>query len=361
LGLTFDKLGVGIAQRWNLPEKIISAMSIGPIQTDRPLLQVERLAALAELSNQLCEVVSNAGSVQDCTQELNALLRQHRGYLQLEEAELLKLFELAQDSAERRYRALFGSATRDCRFARTLSLRSSERSYSREGGNTPAPAAESGAACAVPGKEASPQSATQRVARAKPQILRLELGRPLESESSKGTAQDEASWLELETTHGRVSREASTTKDLELLTRELLTKLAQYLRVPRIILMRTTPSRRELVVVGGMGDDIDGLCRSLSIPLQAARSAADPFSQAFHARRDSMIDDAFASNITRRLPQCYYEAIGSTRLAILSCGVLGVDPLVLLMDVEPPGQLPSRQQIDRLGDIRLTLARIAPA
>lgn len=359
LGLTFEKLGVGIAQRWNLPSKMISAMALGKVKADRPLREVEKLAALADLSNQLCEVVSNASSLEACSEDLNALLMQHRGYLRLNQNELAQLFGFAQESAEKRYRSLFGSATKSSRFARTIAATSADGVPARVAAMGAAETAEKpydkNGIRMTTDKEVKP-----RELQAKPQIVPLQLVRPRQQEAPPPNPTGEAIWLELSGIHSRISEALQTSKDVEPLFRDLLAKLAQYLGVARIILMRAAASRRELVVVGGFGDDIEGLSKSLRIPLQPSRAAADPFSQAFHARRDSSIDDAFAANVIRRMPQCYYEAIGSTRIAVLPCGVLGADPLLALLDVEPPAELPSRQQLENLSEIRLTLARVAP-
>jgi hypothetical protein len=140
----------------------------------------------------------------------------------------------------------------------------------------------------------------------------------------------------------------------------LLQALAQELTVPRLLAIRAAQSRRELVPVAGIGEDVDGILKELRIPLLPARTATDPFSLCYHAHRDFLIEDVFAPRLAALLPQRYFEVIGSSALGLISCTHPASQPLVLLMDVDPPRQLPDAARFATLTRVRMALARIAP-
>jgi hypothetical protein len=140
----------------------------------------------------------------------------------------------------------------------------------------------------------------------------------------------------------------------------ILNALVEHLDVPRVVLLRATQSRRELAAVAGLGDDLDGIVKELRLSLPSARSAADPISLCYHTQRDYFFPDVFAPRVVSTLPQRYFEVMGSTSLALLGCSCKGYQPLVLLIDLEPPRQLPTSASVTQLAGVRAILARVAP-
>ncbi|WP_300337606.1 serine/threonine protein kinase [Accumulibacter sp.] len=62
LGLSFEDLGIGIAQSWGFPKLIVSSMRKLPAgSVRRPVNSEDRLRVLAALSNELCALVADAG------------------------------------------------------------------------------------------------------------------------------------------------------------------------------------------------------------------------------------------------------------------------------------------------------------
>jgi HD-like signal output (HDOD) protein len=65
LGLSFEDLGVGIAQSWGFPRLIVSSMRKLPVgSVRRPVNAEDRLRVLAALSNELCSLLAAAGGEQ---------------------------------------------------------------------------------------------------------------------------------------------------------------------------------------------------------------------------------------------------------------------------------------------------------
>lgn len=367
LGLSFRKLGIGIAQRWNLPSNVIATLSIVPKRTGTPTSDPERLAALADFSNRLCEIVSSAASPEVRSAATQSLVRQYGSRLQIPGEDLAAVVAFAQQSAEQRYCSLFGLTIRSAHQPRCVTTSKMEvastpsrvqRVAARAGGTqTQGEDANRSPQDGAP-RDTNEHILTRRTT-VQTRVMPLQLGRVLDApEDSTDSAKLERALLE--ETHTEVITHLEQGGSAERAMYRLLDALARYLHVPRILLTRATSSRRELVVVGGIGEDIDGIGRALRFPLASARAASDPLSLAYHSGHDFYFDDVFAPHVTRWLPQCYYEVVGSTCLAVLASGARSGHPLVLFMDLDPPHQLPSREHVEVTADVRAVLAGIAP-
>jgi hypothetical protein len=68
-----QKLGIGIAERWRLPKPILRTMSAVPSLGGQHAREEDRVVELAEISNELCEIVCNV-SEQDKLADFRAVL-----------------------------------------------------------------------------------------------------------------------------------------------------------------------------------------------------------------------------------------------------------------------------------------------
>jgi serine/threonine protein kinase/HD-like signal output (HDOD) protein len=360
LGLSMHKLGVGIAERWRLPSKIIGAMSSIPERSGRLTREEDKLAALAEFSNGICEIVTGEYSTEQRTAALKTLLGRHKNLVQLEEDELKELMQSTQKSFEQRYASLLGAATRDCRFARAVATLSGQEAPNAV---KEAAAVQRAIVCEQqsrdPGNPVAVTPGVLRDAKPKRQITRLQLAKRLEPETKDPGSPSGLAHASLDSLAAKALGDSQSSPVNELLI-SLLQALAQELTVPRLLAIRAAQSRRELVPVAGIGEDVDGILKELRIPLLPARTATDPFSLCYHAHRDFLIEDVFAPRLAALLPQRYFEVIGSSALGLISCTHPASQPLVLLMDVDPPRQLPDAARFATLTRVRMALARIAP-
>lgn len=378
LGISLHKMGVGVAERWRLPPKIMSAMSTIPERTGKLRREEDRLASLADFSNQLCEIVASDLTGDERSTALKALLHRHGNLIRLQTEDLTTLLHSTQQSFERRYTSLMGAAAKSSRFARGVATLSGQDPVPE----TPHPVIVDSAATNLEKDRNVSESAQQRLAlaeptpvaaphakprpksvlreRAKPQIARLQLAKSVHIDEASERAEEHFETSPLNVAAEQCLAEFASTGPSEPLVVSLLTALQRYLKLPRILALRATLNRRELTIVGGIGEDVDGLAKELRIPLSAARTAADPFWLAFHSNRDALIEDVFSPKSVKLLPQRYYEAIGSTSLAILACNAKGEPPLVLVMDFEPPLRMPTNEQLAALATVRQVLAKVAP-
>jgi len=97
LGLSFEDLGVGIAQSWGFPRLIVNSMRKLPVGSiRRPTNAEDRLRVLAALSNELCSLVAAAGGEQP-QKELRRIVARFGEVIELDEQglqrTLVKSFE----------------------------------------------------------------------------------------------------------------------------------------------------------------------------------------------------------------------------------------------------------------------------
>lgn len=364
LGLSMHKLGVGIAERWRLPGKLIGAMRVIPERTGRLARDEDKLAALAEFSNKLCELIAGELRGEEQSTAMRTLLNRHKNLVQLDEDNLTNLIQDVQRSFEQRYTSLLGTAIKDCRFARAVATLTEQQDTGQRAVGTPQPARgirklESVAAAAPRARSASTASSSPRASTHKPRIVPLQLAKYLEPEQQLASPPSPAQPAALHDLLVQALDAQGSTNHDQLLIR-VLRALAQELNVGRLLLLRATQNRRELAAVAGHGDHIEEIMKELRLPLLPARTASDPFSICFHAQRDFLIDDVFAPRVVRTLPERYFEVIGSSSLALLWCGVPSSPTLILMIDTDPPRQLPSAERFAALGRVRTALAKLAP-
>ncbi|WP_313951910.1 protein kinase domain-containing protein [Accumulibacter sp.] len=95
LGLSFEDLGVGIAQSWGFPRLIVNSMRKLPAGNIRRPVNIEdRLRVLAALSNELCAVVADAEPEQQ-QKELRKIVARFGDVITLDEQGLRRTLEKA--------------------------------------------------------------------------------------------------------------------------------------------------------------------------------------------------------------------------------------------------------------------------
>jgi HD-like signal output (HDOD) protein/tRNA A-37 threonylcarbamoyl transferase component Bud32 len=304
LGTTMPKIGLGVAERWHLPKLMRMAMASNP-SPDAPLTREEdRLGALAKLSNDLCHIIAS-GERQNYKPMLQRLLLSHRRLLTLNDQDVSGLLGVVCKSFERRYSALFGPYHRKSRFLFNARVMNGE-----------APPAER-----PPAEPLRPED----VARIEQAVVSLNEGlvRKLPADA---------------------------------LVAQAIQALAQGLGAPRAILLRQTPDRKELEVRYALGDESGTLKTQLRVPIT---QGGDIFSSALRTGKNVVVEDALGPGVVRRLPQRYFEALGSAAFALYVCVSRGYPSCLVLVDADAPEGLPTRERVKATKSLRELLAKIA--
>jgi HD-like signal output (HDOD) protein len=119
LGLSLRKLGLGVAERWRLPKPLLGVMSNVPGLSGRWAREEDRMVALAEFSNELCEImVFESAQIQPLA--IENLLMRYKSLLTVNLATLAELLQSVQESFDRRYSSLLGLDSTKSRLSRNV-------------------------------------------------------------------------------------------------------------------------------------------------------------------------------------------------------------------------------------------------
>lgn len=373
LGLSLQKLGIGIAERWRLPKPIIRTMSAVPGLTGQFAREEDRLVELAEFSNEVCDIVANAPEQQRST-AISTLLVRHKSLLTIDQDKLAQLLQSVQQSFEQRYASLLGLEAKTSRFCRNMSTMVSQpevavkEAPAKEGSalqarDVPALSVQEPEMAAVASVQ-MPGAIRVRAARPRPQAQRIQLAKINVTSAVTGTSVpgEPAETMSLANDSGmrRIDELRSVLerdgRSEKLFTR-ILSLFAEIVGLPALLVLKATSDRSELVIASGVRDDVESLMKEFRVPLVPARLQGDVFSQAYHRMRDVVIEDAFAARATASVPQRYYETIGSPSFALYSCTCKGVAHALVLVECESPRQLPSPERLARVAELRPLVAR----
>ena len=119
LGLSLRKLGLGVGERWCLPKPILGVMSNTPGMSGRWAHEEDRIVALAEFSNELCEIVASE-SAQTRPLAIGNLLLRYKALLTIDPETMAQLLQSVQESFERRYSSLLGLDSTKSSFSRNV-------------------------------------------------------------------------------------------------------------------------------------------------------------------------------------------------------------------------------------------------
>jgi HD-like signal output (HDOD) protein len=119
LGLSFRKLGLGVAERWGLPKPILGVMSNVPGLSGRWAHEEDRMVALAEFSNELCEIVATVSAKERPLAIANLLLR-HKALVTIDADTMAELLLSVEESFDRRYSSLHGLDSTKSSFSRKV-------------------------------------------------------------------------------------------------------------------------------------------------------------------------------------------------------------------------------------------------
>jgi HD-like signal output (HDOD) protein/tRNA A-37 threonylcarbamoyl transferase component Bud32 len=304
LGTTLPKIGLGVAERWQLPNRMRLAMASNPT-ADAPLVREEdRLGALAKLSNDLCHIIAS-GDRQNYKPMMQRLLASHRRLLVLHDQDVSSLLGTVCKSFEKRYSALFGPYHRKCRFlfnARTLT------------------------------------------------------GEPLPPERRAALALEPADIARIEAVVTKLNDGLAKRQPHDTLLGIAMPALAAGLGAHRTILLTQTADRKELEVRLALGEDAATLKTQLRVPIT---QSGDIFSSALRSGKNVVVEDALGPGVMRRLPQRYFEALGSAAFALYACAPRGYPTCLVLVDSDSAESLPTRERVKATKALRELVAKIA--
>jgi serine/threonine protein kinase/HD-like signal output (HDOD) protein len=305
LGLPLRKLGCGVLGRWQLPRTLCDAVASQTRPEQVLERETDRLGALARFATDLADLVSRGGQV-TWGPSVQRLLERNRNLLSMDERQVGELLAVITKSFEDRFAALIGPYCTKSRFfnnARELTKR-----------------------------------VHLDVDPAAPAVETPDDQEPLEAFIEK---LDE----------GLQSR-----REPDKLAERALKRVARALNVRRVFLLVTSADKRQLDVRAGVGEEVETIRPLLKLSLM---QVGNVFASAISSNKPIVVDDAFSPRNTKRVPQPYYEVIGSPCFVVVPCTAVGLPGAVLLLDVNVPEQLPNEEKLASIKSLRGPLVRLA--
>ena len=267
-GLSLQKLGIGIAERWRLPKPIIRTMSAAAGYSGQSAREEDRLIELAEFSNELCDIVASA-PLQYRPQAITNLLVRHSNLMKIDQEEIAELLQSVQQSFEQRYASLLGPDAKASRFSRNLVTLVSEtesavKSATREHANQPPSATNFEAKAAGMSKHQKFETTSLRQAPARPLAQRIQLAKvEVSAAMSLLPAPSLVVDNDCSLADGIDARVAEISSVLERegnsdkLLNRILSLFAECLGQSNILVLKANNGKDELNVAGGLRKDTD--------------------------------------------------------------------------------------------------------
>lgn len=351
LGVSFGRLGLTVAQTWRLPPRMLSAISAVPSGTG-PLTRAEdKLSALSEFANDLCELVASERPG-NRERAIADLLSRHKHLLSIDQEAIVKLLANVKDAFQQRYSALFGLDLGASRFLNNVgdlvkAQAEAPAESSLPAGSPSHPGEESLPAGTLPEGGLGAEKQSEAQVAAKVVVAPLQLGKQLGSSDSLADRIEE---LKAQSARGLTADEILSLA---------LNLWAQTLGVSRLLVLVASPNRDELLVRFGIREDIEALSKELRFPLSNPRVPTGLFSSIYHSGRDTQVADAFATRTAAAaIPPRYYEVLGSPAFALYGCQGKGPSALILI-DVESADLLPPAERVVPLAALRPLIAAAA--
>ena len=268
LGITYEELGIGIAQNWHFPQRIVSSMrKIGDEKIRNQDSDSGKLRVLTNLSNELRRV-AQSGKHEDKGRELHALASRYHAALPVSEKMLGRAIEESMKKFMVEIKIL-GVSSRDSIFLKNVNQWSGASS------------------------EAKP--------------IEDEFQKTIKVENAVDAAparQDSGSML----TAGiqDITNVLLEEYDLNDLLRMVLETIYRSMNFSRVLL--AIKDARQNVMVGrfGLGQGVEEIVKRFKFPLSGPR---DVFHVALEQGLDIFISDIDAENIRERIPTWYRTSI----------------------------------------------------
>jgi HD-like signal output (HDOD) protein len=317
LGVPLRALGVGMAQRWRLSERVAENMIPAEVK-GKPVTDGERLRLLSTFSNELSETVVKAspGALEAA---LGALVDRYKAALRIHPAQVPELLGSVQKSLNDRYASLLNLDPGKSKFCQNAGL---VTGLAPDG--SPRPGAISPVAAPVAAKAITPEERASRLDRRLDEIESV-----------------------LKAPH----------QPREVL-RRILEIFGTELGFRHALVFVPDVARLNLEVQSAWGEGSKVIEAELVLPLGSI-AAGDVLSSAYHTGREEIVPDAFDPKVMSRMPRVYYEMIGSAAFVVYPCGAKGAGGKLLFADTDVPAELPGADRAKHLARFREILGRRA--
>ncbi|MBE2259376.1 MAG: HDOD domain-containing protein [Rhodobacteraceae bacterium] len=322
LGLSFEDLGVGIAQSWGFPRLIVNSMRKLPEGgVRRPVNTEDRLRILAALSNELCTLVADAGPEQQ-QKELRKVVARFGDVIELDEQGLQRTLVRSFEQMTH-FAGIIHLNLQQTRLGRQLRAWAAGTSPGGHGGDVEGAApAEDGLAGTVL-CDVAPQALTGD-------------GRSPDGEALVAAAPPAAGEVILMAGIQDVSNALISEFKLNDVLRIILETIYRAKAFKTVILCIRDARSNAMVGRFGFGPDASAVARRFRFSLVFA---ADIFHAALANGVDVLISDTREARIAARIPAWYRQAVSAGTFVVFPLCVKGSPLAMIYADREHAGEI----------------------
>lgn len=323
LGVTFDELGIGIAQSWGFPKLIINSMrKLEPGSVRKPTSSEERMRVLSAFSNELCRVVAEA-TPEFRQKELNKVTSRFSDSVGISEKDLRVTMDKAFEEVSQ--------------FANIIHINLQQTSFGRQ---LKAWGASGGAAAeeAAPVKaEDSSMAGTVLSDNALSAATESQEDRAT-TESDEGAASAEAGLGEAILTAGIQDISNTLVEEFKLndVLRIILETMYRAKGFKRVILCIRDARTNTMVGRFGFGPDAQDIAKRFHFPLAFA---PDIFHAALSKGVDILISDTNDPKIAPRIPDWFRKGVSSETFLIFPLTIKNNPVAMIYADRDRAGEI----------------------
>lgn len=338
LGISYRELGVGVAQQWSFPERLIEGMQTLPSRNIAPPSnELDRLKLAANYANDLYTTVLRT-PVADKPAALLALSKRYGAAIKLDNKELMSIIEKSlEELAER-------SSTLDLPAANSATLKAI-RAWT---GNTDDTG--SAADTAADSKETASPSASSA-----PDPLTQHVDAIDAAENSNAAAADNAQQV-LSAGIRDVTEALTSDCSLNDVLHMVLETMYRGMGFTRTMIFIRDARLKTMRARFGFGADIERVIPQCGFPLAFA---PDAFHVSIEKGADIVIENAQAENIAQRIPEWHRRAIRAKSFILLPVMLKGHAIGLLYADSDRPEGI--KIDGEQLGLLRTLRSQVALA
>lgn len=292
LGLDFAALGMGVAEHWSFPERIVQSMELLPAGPIRPPgSAAARLCILANLAAELTRLAQDPGSAP--RQALEGLLERYQRVLPLSADKVLDHLRAALRAFDEHVDSIGINTRPDSFLAR---LRSTPLLSGTARASTP------------------PQSIAHAILSSRPQELELALDLMLDTAPASTPLPGDSSQRLLSAGMQEITHALLAPFNLNELLQTVLETLFRAMPFEHVLLCTRDPRLGQMVARFGFGERIGEMIPCFRFSLQ---EPANVFRVALERNVDILIEDVNAPNIANRIPEWFRRITQAETFIIL--------------------------------------------
>ncbi|MFC1822313.1 HDOD domain-containing protein [Thermodesulfobacteriota bacterium] len=327
LGISYEELGIGVARKWEYPNRIVNSMeSLPQGKLEEPGSDEDMLRNLSSFSNDLCSIFSNPeDDYEGMEKSLNGLVERFQEGLPLPKKQISKLLENAGQEMET-YADILKV---DLKWSRLVNqLTDYQKARERE----------------APKEKEKIETESRRHEKAQEDYQALEIPEsPAELEETVGPSGILINGIQ------EITNALSEDYELNEILTMILETMYRGFNFTRVLFCITDVSRTKMTARFGFGKEIERVIEGFSFDIGPS---SDLFNISITQAKDLGIEDIDDPRLKKGIPQWYDRAISAPAFVLYPIILNKIAFGLIYGDKERKGRVFSRQELSYMNTLR---------